>query len=151
MSDAIDRNVEAVRERLLQRAQAGFAKYGVTTERSDLSAADWLLHLQEELLDAAVYVERLKRELAIAEARGWRSMESAPKDGAEVIVAFAAMRVNEIGVPSGGVTAACWAYDGWHIGFTSRGEHIYAAEPDGWQPLPPPPKESDERTAGTVD
>lgn len=58
-----DRNVEAVRARLLSRMQAGLAKYGTTTERTDIDLAGWLQHLQEELLDAAVYVERIKREL----------------------------------------------------------------------------------------
>jgi hypothetical protein len=29
-------------------------------EREDLNFLDWLTHLQEELLDAAVYVEKLK-------------------------------------------------------------------------------------------
>jgi hypothetical protein len=29
-------------------------------ERDDLNFLDWLTHLQEELLDAAVYVEKLK-------------------------------------------------------------------------------------------
>jgi hypothetical protein len=43
--------------------QAGYQKYGVTTERVDIDLAGWLQHLQEELLDAAVYVERIKREL----------------------------------------------------------------------------------------
>ena len=58
----MDRNVEAVRERLLQRSERGLSKYGVTTERSDLSVAEWLQHLQDELLDAAVYIETLKHQ-----------------------------------------------------------------------------------------
>lgn len=48
---------------ILQRAACGLAKYGVTVERHDLSIVDWLRHLQEELLDAAVYVERIIDEL----------------------------------------------------------------------------------------
>ena len=58
-----DRNVEAVRELLRQRSEAGLVKYGVTTERTDIDLLRWLQHLQEELLDAAVYVERLKWEI----------------------------------------------------------------------------------------
>jgi hypothetical protein len=58
-----DPNVEAVRAKLLARSTAGIAKYGVTTARGDLSTAQWLLHLQEELLDASVYIERLFHEL----------------------------------------------------------------------------------------
>ena len=60
MSDA---NVEAVRELLAARSQKGLDKYGVTTERKDIDLLGWLQHLQEELLDAAVYIERVKREM----------------------------------------------------------------------------------------
>ncbi len=51
---------EVIAKRLLERADVGFRKYGVTMERDDLNFLDWLTHLQEELLDAAVYVEKLK-------------------------------------------------------------------------------------------
>lgn len=58
-----DRNVEAVRAKLLARSEVGLRKYGVTTERGDLSVRDWLTHLQEELMDACVYIEAaLQRE-----------------------------------------------------------------------------------------
>lgn len=53
----IDTNVEAVRQKLLQRSQRGIEKYGVTTNRTDLSMLNWLTHLQEELMDACVYLE----------------------------------------------------------------------------------------------
>lgn len=66
----LDVNVVAVRERLTQRAEAGFAKYGVTTERTDIDLLGWLQHLQEELLDAAVYIERLKGEIPSAGSAG---------------------------------------------------------------------------------
>ena len=52
-----DKNVEAIRSSLLDRSRVGFKKYGVTTERTDLELVDWFRHLQEEMLDAAVYVE----------------------------------------------------------------------------------------------
>ena len=48
--------------KIQQRAEVGKSKYGVTMERSDLSLVDWLTHLQEELMDAAVYVQRLIEE-----------------------------------------------------------------------------------------
>jgi hypothetical protein len=57
-----DSNVEAIRESLLQRSVRGLDKYGVTTNQTDLSMLQWLTHLQEELLDAAVYIEKLKGE-----------------------------------------------------------------------------------------
>lgn len=71
-----DANVEVVRQRLADRAALGLSKYGVTTERGDLSLTDWLTHLQEELMDAAVYTQAaianadtLARQLAEANAR----------------------------------------------------------------------------------
>lgn len=52
-----DSVVEAVVSKLRQRSRAGVEKYGTDLTRTDLSRADWLKHLQEELLDAANYVE----------------------------------------------------------------------------------------------
>lgn len=59
----LDPNVEAVREMLLQRSRVGLKKYGVTTDRDDLSELDWHRHHLEELLDAAVYVMRKIRNM----------------------------------------------------------------------------------------
>lgn len=59
-----DSNVVKVSDLLISRANKGLIKYGVTTERRDLSTLEWLQHLQEELLDAAVYIERLKQEVS---------------------------------------------------------------------------------------
>lgn len=58
-----DPNVEAVREQLKQRSEVGLAKYGVDTTREDFTPREWVQHLQEELMDAAIYAERLKQEL----------------------------------------------------------------------------------------
>ena len=55
-----DKNVDAVIDRLRQRSETGLKKYGISTERNDLALLDWLNHLQEELLDAVVYIQRLK-------------------------------------------------------------------------------------------
>jgi hypothetical protein len=44
---------------LQQRAQRGLKKYGVTMDRTDLTQLDWLRHAQEEMLDGAVYLEKL--------------------------------------------------------------------------------------------
>ena len=46
--------------RIQARAAAGLNKYGVTMERNDLSQLDWLQHAQDEALDLAVYIEKLK-------------------------------------------------------------------------------------------
>ena len=58
---------EAVAKKLLDRAKVGEDKYGTTMERNDLSLMEWLIHLQEELMDAAVYVEKLKQEVQYQE------------------------------------------------------------------------------------
>ena len=50
---------EQVINKIRFRAAAGKAKYGSTMQRTDLTNAEWLKHLQEELMDAAVYVEKL--------------------------------------------------------------------------------------------
>jgi hypothetical protein len=63
MEEWKDKNVQRVSESLKERMERGYKKYGTTTERTDLNLMDWLQHLQEELLDAAVYVERLKQEI----------------------------------------------------------------------------------------
>lgn len=60
MTDAI---TEAVVAQLRTRAEVGKLKYGTTMERDDLTLIQWLQHLQEELMDAAVYVEKLKGEI----------------------------------------------------------------------------------------
>ena len=59
----MDLNVEKVCVQLQDREQRGLLKYGVNTERNDLSTLEWLQHLQEELMDGCVYIEKLKGEL----------------------------------------------------------------------------------------
>ena len=55
-----DKNVSKVIDLMLARSRRGYDKYRTTTERKDLTLLEWLQHLQEELLDAAIYVEVLK-------------------------------------------------------------------------------------------
>lgn len=59
----LDPNVKSVMNKYESRARVGFEKYNTDTTRSDLSLQDWLTHLQEELMDATIYVERLKQDL----------------------------------------------------------------------------------------
>ena len=54
-----DSIVESVRQKLLERSQAGINKYNTTLERNDLSTLDWLIHAQEEAMDLANYLEVL--------------------------------------------------------------------------------------------
>jgi hypothetical protein len=57
-----DKYVQAVKEKFEERSQTGIRKYNTTLERNDLSFIDWLTHLQEELMDATLYIERLKQD-----------------------------------------------------------------------------------------
>ena len=59
-----DINVENVCNSLREREKRGMSKYGVNTMRDDLSTLEWLQHLQEELMDACIYVEKLKSEIS---------------------------------------------------------------------------------------
>ena len=63
-----DRNVEKVITQLRDREEEGLRKYGVNTERTDLTSLEWLQHLQEELMDASVYIEKLKTEMKETQA-----------------------------------------------------------------------------------
>lgn len=58
--DRQDKYVQSVKERFEQRSQTGIKKYNTTLERDDLDFLDWLTHLQEELMDATLYIEKLK-------------------------------------------------------------------------------------------
>ena len=50
-----------------ERSQLGIQKYGSTLDRDDLNLTDWLNHLQEELMDATLYIEKLKADLKQAQ------------------------------------------------------------------------------------
>ena len=62
-----DANVERNRQMLLDRSVVGLKKYGVTTERDDLSLGQWVQHAIEEVLDLANYLQALKTNLERAE------------------------------------------------------------------------------------
>ena len=61
--NTMDKNVEKVITQLRDREEEGLRKYGVNTERTDLTSLEWLQHLQEELMDASVYIEKLMNEI----------------------------------------------------------------------------------------
>lgn len=58
-----DKIVKSVVDKFTQRSETGIKKYGTTLERNDLSLHDWLTHLQDELMDATLYVEKLKSDI----------------------------------------------------------------------------------------
>ena len=71
----MDKNVENVVKQLRDREEEGLLKYGVSTERTDLSTLEWLQHLQEELMDASVYIEKLKNELKEKQKKDFNNSE----------------------------------------------------------------------------
>lgn len=63
LEEVQDSCVVSVLRKYEQRAAHGFLKYGKTLDRDDLNVVQWLTHLQEELMDATLYIERLKKEV----------------------------------------------------------------------------------------
>ena len=59
MKDGI---VNKVIKAFKRRSERGLEKYGTTLDRNDLTNLEWLQHLQEELMDATLYIEKLKDE-----------------------------------------------------------------------------------------
>ena len=60
----IDPIIEKVVDQLVSRSDVGYEKYGVTLDEDVKDIQKWLQHLQEELLDASNYVEKLKQSLS---------------------------------------------------------------------------------------
>lgn len=58
-----DKFVEQVKRKYEMRSVAGKIKYGTTLERNDLTLVEWFNHLQEEMMDATLYIQKLKSEL----------------------------------------------------------------------------------------
>ena len=46
-----------------ERSKGGIRKYGTNLDRKDVNLLGWLNHLQEELMDATLYIEKLKKEI----------------------------------------------------------------------------------------
>jgi hypothetical protein len=46
-----------------QRQVAGFLKYKTSMRRTDLSVHDWIQHAKEEMLDGAIYLQKLQDQL----------------------------------------------------------------------------------------
>ena len=46
-----------------ERSKRGIRKYGTNLDRKDIDLLGWLNHLQEELMDATLYIEKLKKEI----------------------------------------------------------------------------------------
>ena len=58
-----DSIVHEVIKKYDQRSFVGTLKYGATLDRDDLNTVLWIDHAIEELMDATLYLTRLKRDL----------------------------------------------------------------------------------------
>lgn len=52
--------VERVVDKFVSRSNVGFEKYGVTLQDDKSDLFTWLNHLQEEMMDAVLYLQKLK-------------------------------------------------------------------------------------------
>ena len=55
-----DPTVENVVDKFVERSDIGFKKYGVTLRDDPSKMFEWLNHLQEELMDAVLYLQKAK-------------------------------------------------------------------------------------------
>lgn len=58
-----DKIVLNVMMKLNNRSKVGIEKYNTTLENNNLDLKQWLIHLQEELMDSCNYIEKLLNEL----------------------------------------------------------------------------------------
>lgn len=56
----MDSIVTSVIQSFKQRSEFGQQKYGTNMDRTDLKFLDWVQHMQEELMDAIIYLEKMK-------------------------------------------------------------------------------------------
>lgn len=82
-----DSIVEKVVDNFNERSSVGIEKYGTTLDRDDLSLVQWLTHLQEELMDATLYIQKLRNELGhntngvVIAKEAWDKAEKITHDG----------------------------------------------------------------------
>lgn len=57
-----DTVVRRVVDKFHTRSEVGFKKYGTNLDRTDLTLLQWMKHLQEELMDATVYLEKIMED-----------------------------------------------------------------------------------------
>jgi len=52
--------VERVVDKFISRSDVGYKKYGITLDNDPSKIIEWLNHLQEELMDAVLYLQKAK-------------------------------------------------------------------------------------------
>ena len=55
-----DKIIQQVVDKFQQRSDVGYKKYGVTLHDDEPNMHKWINHLQEELMDAVLYLQKAK-------------------------------------------------------------------------------------------
>ena len=55
--------VKQVIDKFSTRSSVGIQKYGTTLDENKATLIEWLNHLQEELMDATLYIQKLNSDL----------------------------------------------------------------------------------------
>ena len=58
-----DKVIESVINKIIKRSDVGYKKYGITLHKDDQPLDTWLQHIQEELMDAVNYIEKIRQAL----------------------------------------------------------------------------------------
>jgi DNA-binding transcriptional MerR regulator len=69
--EVTDQIVLSVMAKYAERSETGLKKYGTPLTRNDLTLDQWITHLQEELMDATLYLERIKKDIALLEVEAF--------------------------------------------------------------------------------
>jgi hypothetical protein len=69
--EVTDKVVLSVMAKYAERSTTGLKKYGVTLDREDLTLDQWINHLLEELMDATLYLSRIKKEIELHYVKGF--------------------------------------------------------------------------------
>jgi hypothetical protein len=60
-----DSIVDSVIKKFKDRSDVGIKKYGTTLDRKDINFDGWAEHLQQELMDGILYLERLRKDFKL--------------------------------------------------------------------------------------
>jgi hypothetical protein len=74
--------VKRVVNKFVSRSDVGFEKYGITLEDDPSKMFEWLNHLQEELMDAVLYLQKAKEVYTTEEQERMNELFNAPKRAA---------------------------------------------------------------------
>ena len=67
MSEIPSETLQRLGVKYLQREQAGYAKYGCTVDRTDLTPSEWCEHALQEQMDSTLYLSRMQQKVIVLE------------------------------------------------------------------------------------